>query len=57
MRKDIWFAALIGAVLMAVAITQIVDSGSPLLSPKHLLIALVILLMIFGTRNLRFWRR
>jgi hypothetical protein len=57
MRKAIWFAALIGAVLMAVAITQIVDSGSPLLTPKHLLIALVILLMIFGTRSLRFWRR
>ena len=57
MRKAIWFAALVGAVLMTVAISQMVDSGAPLLTPKHLLIALVILLLIFGTRNLRFWRR
>ena len=56
MRQGIWVVALIGAVLI-VAISQMLDSGSPLLTPKHLLIALVILLLIFGTRNLQFWRR
>jgi hypothetical protein len=56
MRQGIWVAALIGAVLI-VAISQMLDSGSPLLTPKHLLITLVILLLIFASRNLRFWRR